>query len=191
MDKIVTAAKNGDVAKVKECLEGGIDPDGPAKDGRTPLIAAVGGGHLAVVEALLAAYADPTLGKGEETPMTIAFQKGKQDILKVLFSATFASLDSTVNPGVVDVAEGGTCDTNVPDNAMYELKNITTKIATINSRDNRPESPGGKYGNYASLLDESVCAEKDSDSMREASVRLAMKSLSNTTLAGKDPVGIY
>lgn len=77
MQKLIDASKNGDVNKVNELLASGIDPDGPGKGGETPLMAAARGGHLAVVEALVQAFADPTLGKGEETPLTIAFQKGK------------------------------------------------------------------------------------------------------------------
>jgi len=78
MQQLINEAKNGNVAKVNELLASGIDPDGPAKDGKTPLMAATTAGHVAVVEALLGAYADPTLGKNAETPLTIAFQKGNQ-----------------------------------------------------------------------------------------------------------------
>lgn len=187
MAKLIDAAKNGDIAKVKACLDEGIDPDGPAKDGRTPLMAAVTGGHLAVIECLLAAFADPTLGKGEETPMTIAFQKGKQDILKVLFAATFSNLDSMTRagsiPGMPDgIAEGITNE--VPDNAMYELKNITQAIARVNMRPTSPEKTS-KYGNYSGLIGSQEDAEdKDSDMIREQGVRLMMASLVKTNKEG-------
>jgi len=189
MQKMIDAAKNGDVAKVKACLDEGIDPDGPAKDGRTPLMVAVGGGHLPVIECLLTAFADPTLGKGDETPMTIAFQKGKQDILKVLFGATFQNLDTMTNPGIVacPFEDGMRADNEVPDNAMYELKSVTAKIAQVNTRD-RPSSPDAnrsKYGNYANLAnDANNMEDKDSDMMREQGVRLMMKSLVKTNKEG-------
>lgn len=190
MQKLIDAAKNGDAAKVKACLDEGIDPDGPAKDGRTPLMAAVNGGHLAVIECLLAAFADPTLGKGDETPMTIAFQKGKQDILKVLFAATFSNLDSMTNtgpiPGMPLECESGV-DHEVPDNAMYELKNITQQIVKCNTRDrpSSPEASKGKYGNYSSLMsNEDDTGDKDSDMIREQGVRLMMQSLVKTNKEG-------
>jgi len=183
MQKLIDAAKNGDVAKVKACLDEGIDPDGPAKDGKTPLMAAASGGHLAAVEALLAAYADPTLGKGDETPLTIAFQKGKQDILKVLFNASFTTLNGQVMPGTcmkTSDADVRSSNQDVPDNAAYELKSITTMIA---HGANRPDSPAKgstkKYGNYSHLA---VAAnpeedEQNSDMLKQASVRMHMKNM--------------
>jgi len=187
MQKLIAAATKGDVAAVQACLDEGIDPDGPAKDGSTPLMKATAGGHLPVIEALLAAFADPTLGKGSETPMTIAFEKGKQDILKVLFAATFNSLDSMTNSGAIpQYGDGMGVNSEVPDNAMYEYKEITTQLAKINRERERPESPAGhkKFGNYAGQATGDGEHEKDSDMVREEGVRLMMQSLVKTTKAG-------
>jgi ankyrin repeat protein len=193
MQKLITAAKNGDVAKVTELLASGIDPDGPAKDGKTPLMEATRGGHVAVVEALVEAFADPVLGKGDETPMTIAFQKGNQDLLKVLFKASFNSLDSSIKPGCMaafpDSGNPRSDNQEVPDNAEQDLREMTKMIAGLNKE--RPISPAHqKYGNYAHMASNANAdAEKDSDMMREQSVRLAMKSLiktANAEITGMD-----
>lgn len=188
IQQLIAASNSGDVKKVNELLASGIDPDGPAKDGSTPLMAAAKGGHLAVVEALVAAFADPTLGKGEETPMTIAFQKGKQDILKALFAASFNTLDRSIKGGCIahlpETTGIRSDNQEMPDNAEQELRDVTRILAHV-SKD-RPESPQAhkKYGNYAHMASNPTDdAEKDSDMMREQSVRLAMKSLVKTANA--------
>jgi len=189
MQKLMDACKTGDVKTVNEILASGVDPDGPGKDGNTPLMTAARGGHKAVIEALIAAFADPTLGKGEETPMTIAFQSGKQEILKVLFAASFGHLEKMVKPVcLASMPDAGIRSDNqeVPENAISELRDVTTILAHI-SKAERPESPGQhkKYGNYAHMHTHTDAedAEKDSDMMREQSVRLAMKSLIKTANA--------
>lgn len=185
MQKLVDAAKASDVAKVNECLAAGTDPDGPAKDGKTPLMAAVGAGSVAVVEALLKAFADPTLGKGDETPMTIAFQKGNQDILKVLFGASFNSLNGVVG-GVTDVplAVVRSDNQDVPENAMTELRCVTQMIASQCKE--KPASPEHKHGgNYATLLDGADTGDKDSEMLRTEAIKMTMKGLSRTTKAGQ------
>merc|ERR1712216_343514 len=152
-------------------------------DGKTPLMAATAGGHMKVVEVLLGACADPTLGKGEETPLTIAFQKGKQDILKVLFNASFTTMNSAIGSGIIDVNDPGVRSDNqdVPENAHSELRGVTQMIVKLNTRD-RPSSPEGhkQYGNYADLAAKCDTDEKDSELLRTEAVRLAMKSLSKT-----------
>jgi len=187
MAKLIDAAKTGDASKVQACLDEGIDPDGPARDGKTPLMAATSGGHMAVVEKLLGACADPTLGKGDETPLTIAFQKGNQALLKVLFNASFTTMNTALGPGIIDVAETGIRSDNqeVPDNVYSELRGVTQMIAKVNARD-RPGSPEGheKYGNYASLAAKCDTEDKDSELMRTEAVRLQMKSLSKTNKEG-------
>lgn len=188
MAKLIGAAKNGDVSQVKQLLESGVDPDGPAKDGQTPLMAATRGGHTAVVEALLGACADPTLGKGDETPLTIAFQKGNQNLLKVLFAGSFNNLNSMVGPNAVDYqSSGAQGDSNVPDNAEYELREMTAKIAAMNTKDG-PSSPKGsnKYGNYSHLTTgkDMDMDSADTDMLRAESVKMTMKQLAKTNKDG-------
>lgn len=178
MQKLIGAAKNGDVSQVKQLLESGIDPDGPGKDGQTPLMAATKGGHTAVVEALLEACADPTLGKGEETPLTIAFQKGNQNLLKVLFAGSFNNLNSMVGPGSIDLPTGSQRAQFDPESLESDLRDITRKIADIN-RD-KPPSPSGKYGNYSHLTSGALPGEDEDEMMRIETVRMTMKSLAKT-----------
>jgi len=188
VQKLCDAAKNGDVQGVNQLLASGIDPDGPARDGRTPLMAAAGGGHLKVVEALLATCADPNLGKGDETPLTIAFQKGKQDILKALFGASFSNLDNTIQgsgPGDISYAPTGGYGA-VPENAADELRGMTSRLAGMNKKDTSPSRDASpqrsKYGNYADKMSGVNTAEsEDSDAMRMQNVRLTMRSIGSRT----------
>jgi len=180
IQSLIEASKSGNVAKVNELLASGIDPDGPAKGGGTPLMAATTGGHLAVVEALLAAFADPTMGQGQETPLTIAFQKGKQEILKVLMGASFSNLNTMVcSGGGGDITySAAVIDNEVPDNASSELRGITAQL--MKQGTNRPESPSGKYGNYTHLATHGETDEKDSDTLREEAIRYQMRGLVKT-----------
>jgi ankyrin repeat protein len=191
IDQLMSAAGKGDVATVKQLLDSGVDPDGPAKDGRTPLMAAAQAGSLPVIEALVGACADPTLGKGSETPLTIAFNKGNQNVLKALFAASFQTLDGVVGPGVVydprySISRIAQASEDVPESAIDDLREVTAKLAHMN-RDAGTSSPsGGRYGNYTELMDNFETDEKDSDMLREEAVRLAMKSLVKNNREMKD-----
>lgn len=184
VQKLCDAAKNGDVAGVKALLEAGIDPDGPARDGKTPLMHAAGSGKLAVVEALLSAFADPNLGKGDDTPLTIAFQKGNQDILKALFGASFSALGNMVNSAPMDIsgyaATGGMED--VPESATDDLRGITQRLAQVSKdrekspTNKRDDSPGRRFA-------QQTLEEEDEDNpkaamLRTANVRMTMQTLS-------------
>jgi hypothetical protein len=184
IQKLINAAKNGDVNQVKQLLTDGIDPDGPAKDGQTPLMAATRGGHTAVVEALLGACADPTMGKGDETPLTIAFNKGNQNLLKVLFAGSFTNLNGLVGPGDISIPAGMAEDETVPEHAEYELREMTARIAAM-SRSERATSPqgGGKYGNYSHLTASMDMEDKDADDLRQEGVRQVMRNLVKTAKA--------
>jgi hypothetical protein len=191
IQKLIDAAGKGDVATVKQLLESGIDPDGPAKDGKTPLMAAASSGSIPVIEALVEACADPTLGKGAETPLTIAFQKGKQDVLKALFAASFQHLDGQVGPGVVydprySLSKIAKESEDVPQTAIDDLRDITQKLAHMNSGGSSSSPKGGQFGNYTELMAGYDTEDKDSDLLREESVRLAMKSLVKTQKAAKE-----
>lgn len=67
--RLFTAARDGDLARLQECLAAGADPNGRhlvayGAPTQTPLDAAISGGHAGCVVALLAAGADP------DTPIT-------------------------------------------------------------------------------------------------------------------------
>lgn len=63
VDKLVIAASKGDLAKVKELVQQGIDINSQTADGRTALIDATYNGQTEVVKYLLDNKADPNLKK--------------------------------------------------------------------------------------------------------------------------------
>jgi len=177
IQKLISAAGNGDVTTVRQLLDSGVDPDGPAKDGKTPLMAAATNGSVQVVEALIQACADPTMGKGSETPLTIAFQKGKQDILKALFAASFTTLDNQIGAGIIQQSAGmeGAAE-DVPESAADDLREVTAQLARV-STTSPTATAGGKYGNYSDRFNPGDMESQDSEFLREEAVRLAMRTL--------------
>jgi len=162
-------------------LDASVDPDVAGVDGTTPLMAAAGKGSVGAVEALLAAGADVNMGKDGNTPMTIAFQKGNKEVLQALFSAAFQSLESAVGPGVVASPVGrslkvsGTGDDEVPESAIYELREVTAKLAELGKT-----KPGTVPGGEA---EEAVIPPQtgENEKLREEAVRGAMLTIARAT----------
>jgi len=108
------AAKEGDIETVRELLDEDVDPDSQGKKGGgTPLIKAVNGGHIEIVQLLLFSGADPKLEnyqgqspldkaeKGDDTEM-ISIISGAADeravrlAVKAMSPEEFSSLMSEV-----------------------------------------------------------------------------------------------
>jgi len=139
VQSLVEAARRGKSKDVEKLLGDSIDPDGKGYDGVTPLMAAAQFGSVPAVEALLAAGADPNLGKDGTIPMTIAFQQGHKEILNVLFKSTFQNLDSMVAPHPPS-SPGGRSEINgyaesagdeVPASAIMDLREVTAKLSDL------------------------------------------------------------
>lgn len=170
VEQLVDAAKTGDAVTVKSLLGKNVDPDATGRDGTTPLFNAAAKGSLPCVQALIEAAADPNIGKKGNTPMTVAFQKGHKDVLKALFGSTFQSLenvmvrDKGMAPATVITEEDG----EVPDSAVYELREVTKKLAEVGTQ----ILPVVK-----APVDLPAESEEDSELMRQVAMRDAMKSI--------------
>jgi len=101
-DKLLQAAKGGDLAVVNECLKrSGINANcsSEAKMKYTPLHWAVRKGHLEIVQTLLAAKADiEAKTEADSTPLHIAAWKGRVDIASLLMKHK-AKVDARDNHG--------------------------------------------------------------------------------------------
>lgn len=191
IEQLNQAAKAGETETLKKLLAS-VDPDVLAKDGKTPILIAAGKGDTKAVEALLAVGADANIaGKDGSTPMTAAFQNGHTKVLKMLFGATFQSLDSAVGPGGGAVAGGedqaeSAEDQEVPESALMELRDVTAKLAAINS--NMPASASPRPP-VCDQVAEGDGTDNDSSMMQEAMMKEAMRTLVVASAGGNTAAG--
>lgn len=83
--QILTAAKSGDVASVKDALKQGVHINVVDEFNDTPLIAAIINRHKEIVELLVKEGADiDHLDDDDETPLINALQKNETEIAKYL-----------------------------------------------------------------------------------------------------------
>ena len=85
----MVAAENGDLNRVREQLEKGVDVNARAQAGHTALMLAAAAGHLEVVKTLLNAKADPnirviTFHAGESLTLMAAMNRCNKDWEKIL-----------------------------------------------------------------------------------------------------------
>jgi len=92
---LIEAAGKGDLAAVERLLARGAGVDARDGNGRTALLAATHGNHVAVARALIAAGADVNAKDGiEDSPYLHAGAEGRTEILKLTLTAG-ADLKST------------------------------------------------------------------------------------------------
>lgn len=179
VEKLYQACKASDDFGVHKLLERPVDPDGISpSENQTPLMVATLKGSVRVVELLLKYGADVNKDVDGITAMIIAHQKGKKEILRILFAAAFAALESVV---------GGSNPTSYPvrgkkiveelDDGMHwrELKNVTSKLAALNNRER--DSDARSEIDQMSMYEESLPGEDSSDKLREDVVRSTMQAL--------------
>lgn len=109
---LIEAASNGDAERVRALLEQGASVRATDAQGRTPLVAAAYGNHVAVAEVLVAAGADPDERDASvQSPYLIATSEVGDDpaLLDVLLAAgaDVASRDSFNGTGLIRAAERG------------------------------------------------------------------------------------
>eukprot|EP00401_Gymnodinium_catenatum_P051172 CAMPEP_0117590864 /NCGR_PEP_ID=MMETSP0784-20121206/71209_1 /TAXON_ID=39447 /ORGANISM="" /LENGTH=398 /DNA_ID=CAMNT_0005392513 /DNA_START=56 /DNA_END=1249 /DNA_ORIENTATION=- len=186
IEQLCAAARQGNLPDVQKLLEK-VDPDGTARDGTTALYVASDKGHKAIVEALLAAGADPNIGKGEKTPMTVAFQKGNKEILSLLFAASFQSLDAAVGVpiGAFDGpagVQGSAAEGDVSFAEVEELRDVTARLASLNNF-----TPAAQWSSLESKETPLPVTEaNDSSIVREQAVRMAMKNIIQVRKDGEE-----
>jgi len=89
-EPILTAAAEGDLARVHHLLAARSDPNARDKQRQTPLMHAARNGHLDVVEALLAAGADVNAkARRGVTAFDAAHSTRQHAVLRVLESAAY------------------------------------------------------------------------------------------------------
>ena len=73
---------------MRELLDAGIDPNVCSSTSGTPLAAAAGAGHRAIVALLLTAGADPNIASDSGyTPLIAAVRRGDEDVVVDLLEA--------------------------------------------------------------------------------------------------------
>eukprot|EP00929_Paragymnodinium_shiwhaense_P074309 TRINITY_DN38016_c0_g1_i1.p1 TRINITY_DN38016_c0_g1~~TRINITY_DN38016_c0_g1_i1.p1 ORF type:complete len:374 (+),score=84.16 TRINITY_DN38016_c0_g1_i1:48-1124(+) len=188
------ACAAGDVEKAKDLLEKGVASECvPPGEDTSPLVAAVLGGHLQVVRALLQAGADPSFGAGENLPMTAAFKKGDKQILSELFASSLQTLGSAVeghgsHGGSASRLAAATAATmEAPGTAAEDLRNATSKLASMGT--SNLLRPGSKGGNVKPLdMSYSLDIGQEERLERNHCVEVAMKQIARAaTPSPKSP----
>lgn len=100
-NQLMIAAENGDLNRVREQLERGVNVNARSQSGHTALMLAAAAGHLEVVKALLNAKADPnirayTFHAGEFLTLMAAMNRCNKDWEKILDAMIAAG--GEVNP---------------------------------------------------------------------------------------------
>ncbi|HBJ35850.1 MAG TPA: hypothetical protein DDZ51_14100 [Planctomycetaceae bacterium] len=92
------AARRGDLGKVKQAIESGVDVNEKTNYGASALSFAADRGHLEVVQYLLAKQADPNVKDSfyNATPITWAEIGNRYDIMKALVLAGATDVDMTL-----------------------------------------------------------------------------------------------
>ena len=83
---LIESAKNGDIGRVSELLDSGIDPNIKGDYGETALIWASRKGRIDIVESLLDTGADPNIRNNDGgTALMIAEREGHDDIAELIY----------------------------------------------------------------------------------------------------------
>merc|ERR1712187_768277 len=93
-------------------------------------------GLVKIVEVLLDAGADITIGKEKTTPLTVAYQKGNKEILAMLFKASFQTLEASIGTGAPvpgPTVYGGPVEDDVDVSAVAgdQLSDATKKLLSV------------------------------------------------------------
>lgn len=83
----MSAAQTGDLPALRAAITEGVQLDRLGDDGKSALIRAAGAGHVAAVELLLKAGADPNLMNSAKTALHAAATDGHVEVIRVLVQA--------------------------------------------------------------------------------------------------------
>jgi CheY-like chemotaxis protein len=85
-ERLMRAARHGNLEKTKNLLKHGCDPNSKTKGGYTALMRAAMNGHLDVAKTLLDAGANPNLHENTEemTPLHFAANRNYPEVIKIL-----------------------------------------------------------------------------------------------------------
>jgi ankyrin repeat protein len=89
IDDLIDAAMQGNIEQVRACLDMKVNPNLANTAGDTPLIWAAQGGHIEIVNLLLAAGADPNAipARWPAPPLIYAAIYGHLEVVKALLKA--------------------------------------------------------------------------------------------------------
>ena len=88
VNRLISAARSGDVDSIKELLDSGVDVDSQVQNSYTPLAYAAAAGHINAVETLIASGADVNRpGPFLKTPLLIAMGGDNIEVIDVLLAA--------------------------------------------------------------------------------------------------------
>jgi outer membrane protein assembly factor BamB len=145
------AARAGDVARVRELVESGLDPDTEYRWGMTPLNAAAGWGRLEVVRYLLARGADPNSFYSFHgvSPLEAALEGDHGEVARVLLEAGArqreAALDAAIRADDLPLARAAVASGPLLASALEEARRAghdrPALLALLETAVARPDPP--------------------------------------------------
>ena len=193
-----TAARRGELQRVKQAVESGVDVNAKTTYGATALSFAADRGHSEVADYLLSQRADPNVKDSfyNATPITWATMRDQYDIMKALVIAGAETVDPVINKAIAKedvelvraIADSGNASrrglmAGIENAEKKELKEIQELLQNALEKQFPPvEIPEAKLNSYVGMYQSASESQSDSESGSNEKIRFEITRKENALL---------